>query len=400
MRFSVVLALFSLPTIACTIDGATTAQLDQEVIGGAAAPAGKWPDTVAVLWDGQQACTGTLVAPNVVITAGHCVAGGAPNGVLIGASKLSAPQEGETIQVMRAIEYPNSQNSVDAGLLVLARDATKAMPRQIASGWTKFDIKNEAQVQLVGFGTTDRDGMVSTDSLLEATTKITDFNCTKEGVGCNLLARPAGELGAGGMGIDTCPGDSGGPAYLLPDYGAFLAGITSRGYDTNTYYCSEGGIYERADKIVDWMETTSGVKVARGPTPAAMSIMTTRGEAGETKVEHNDPKPGVTHKFAITKQPGFGKAAVSDDGTVRVCPDAAVQGDDAVEVTVSDASDPMRAIAMTIKIVIAAGDPPDSCDPTDFGGSDGGGCCDTRRSAGGSLPLAMVVLLVLRRRRK
>jgi endonuclease G len=398
MRFSVVFALLVVPAVACTIDDASTAQLDQDVIGGAAAPAGKWPDTVAVLWDGEQACTGTLVAPNVVITAGHCVIGGAPNGVLIGASKLSAPQEGETIPIMRAIEYPNSQNSVDAGLLVLARDATKATPRQIASGWVKFDVKNNAQVQLVGFGTIDRDGNTPTDSMMEATTTITDFNCTTS-AGCNMLAQPDGELGAGGMGIDTCPGDSGGPAYLLTDYGAFLSGITSRGYDTNTYYCSEGGIYERADKIVDWMDQMSGTKVARGPTPTADDIMTTRGEGGETKITPNDPKAGVKHTFAVTKQPGYGKAAVSSDGTVRVCPDKGVMGDDAVEVTVSDASDPMRAIAMTIKVVIAAGDPPDSCDPMDFGG-DGGGCCDTRRSASGSLPLGLVVLLVLRRRRK
>ena len=38
---------------------------------------------------------------------------------------------------------------------------------------------------------------------------------------------PDGELGAGGMGIDTCPGDSGGPLYLPTDFGTFLAGVTS-----------------------------------------------------------------------------------------------------------------------------------------------------------------------------
>jgi secreted trypsin-like serine protease len=92
MRYSVAFALAAVPLVACTIDDVTTAQLDQDVIGGAAAPAGKWPDTVAVLWDGEQQCTGTLVAPNVVITAGHCVIGGAPDHVLVGASKLSQTQ--------------------------------------------------------------------------------------------------------------------------------------------------------------------------------------------------------------------------------------------------------------------------------------------------------------------
>ena len=404
MRFFVVVGLAAVPAVALAEDGGKseaprqTAPTSQAVIGGSAAPAGKWPDTVAVLWDGQQGCTGTLVAPNVVVTAGHCVGGGAPNGVLIGASKLSVPQEGETISVMRAIEYPNSQASVDAGILILSRAATKATPRTIASGWHKFDVKNGAQVQLVGFGTIDRDGNTPTDSLMEATTTITDYNCTTS-AGCNTLAKPDGELGAGGMGIDTCPGDSGGPAYLMTDLGAFLIGITSRGYDTNTYYCSEGGLYGRADKIVDWMELMAGGPVARGPAPTAAPIMTTRGDAGETKIEHNDPKLGVTHKFAITKPPGYGKAAVRDDGTVRVCADRGIAGDDGLEVTVSDGADPTRAMTVAIKIIIADASPPDSCDETQFGGDDGG-CCDTRRKAGGSIPLALAVLLVLRRRRK
>src|SRR5688500_1012701 len=44
------------------------------VIGGTAVPAGKWPDAVAVL--GQGSCTGTLIAPDVVLTAGHCADAG------------------------------------------------------------------------------------------------------------------------------------------------------------------------------------------------------------------------------------------------------------------------------------------------------------------------------------
>ena len=74
------------------------------------------------------------------------------------------------------------------------------------------------------------------------------------------------------MGIDTCPGDSGGPMYLLTEYGTFLAGVTSRSYDNSQFACSEGGIYGRPDKIVDWIEQQTGVKVARGPEPTARPI--------------------------------------------------------------------------------------------------------------------------------
>lgn len=388
MRYALSVALLAIPL------GAAAGPATEPVIGGSAAPAGKWPDAAAVLWGGDAACTGTLIAPTIVMTAGHCVEGGAPDAVLVGATAKSRPEEGETIDVMRAIPYPDSQNTIDIAVLVLARPATTA-PRLIASGWARADIKNGGQVQLVGYGTTDRNGNIETDSLMEATSSITDYNCMTSS-GCNVAARPDGELGAGGMGIDTCPGDSGGPLYLLTDYGAFLAGVTSRGYNNNQYFCSEGGIYGRPDKVIDWIETAASVKLERAPGPTAEPIMAVRGRGSETKIVTNDPKAGAKHTFAITTQPAYGTAAVSSSGTVRVCPQKDVVGDDAVVVSVSDAADPARTLSLRIPVVIADGDPEDDCDPTDFGG---GGCCDTRRSATGSIPLALIIALVLRRRR-
>ncbi len=400
---SAVLALFALPAIAAAENGdvsdephVQTSESHQAVIGGAAAPAGKWPDAVAVMWGGQQACTGTLIAPTVVVTAGHCIGNDPPDGVLVGASALSRPQEGQTISVMKAVEYPNSWNTVDAGILILSQPATTT-PRAIASGWAKFDIKNGAAVQLVGFGTTDRNGNRPTDSLMEAATTITDFNCSTS-PGCNSGARPDGELGAGGMGIDTCPGDSGGPVYLTTEYGAFLTGITSRAYDNANVACSDGGIYGRPDKIMDWIETQAGLKLTRGPEPSAELITVVGGDAGETMVQHNDPKSGAMHTYEITTAPMYAKAAVREDGLVRVCGAPGIVGGDELIVTVTDTADPTRSLPAKVSILMQEGDATD-CDPEAFG-DDGGGCCDTRRSAGGSIPLALVVLLVLRRRRK
>jgi uncharacterized protein (TIGR03382 family) len=391
MRYVLTVALLALPISA--VAGPAAAP----VIGGSEAPANKWPDAAAVMWSGEQACTGTLVAPNVVLTAGHCVEGGAPDQVLVGATAKSRPQEGELIDVMRAAAYPDSQSTSDVAVLILAQPSTIA-PRLIATGWARADLRNGAAVELVGYGTTDMNGNVETDSLLEAESTITDFNCTRSS-GCNALARPDGELGAGGMGIDTCPGDSGGPIYVLTSYGSFLAGVTSRGYDSNTYYCSEGGIYARADKVVEWIETTAGVTLERTPGPTADPIMAIRGRGSETKVAPNDPLEGADHTFAIATQPGYGVAAVSSHGVVRLCPKSDVIGDDSLVVAVTDASDPMRTALLKIPVIIADGDPEDECDPTAFG-SDGGGCCDTRRSASGSLPLALFVAVVLRRRRR
>jgi endonuclease G len=380
----------------CAADPAAQTTTDEAyILGGANAPAGKWPDVVAVRERGSQFCTGTLIAPTVVLTAGHCNDPALDN-VLIGTSSLARPAEGEIIQVTKKVEYPSSQRNADLAVLVLA-SPSKFMPRPIASGWVRNDIKNGAQVALVGFGAIDRDGSQFIPDLQEATTTITDADCTTSS-GCNPPVKPGGELGAGGMGIDTCGGDSGGPLYLATDYGTFLAGATSRGYDDNQFYCSEGGIYVRPDKFVEWIEMAAGVPVARGPEPTAEAITVVRGNGAETSIVHNDPKSD-DHTFAITTPMTMGTAAVRDDGRLRVCPKNDITGPDSLVVTVTDKQDPTRTATVKVPVTITDGDAGDNCDPNAFE-DDGGGCCDSGRSAGGALPLSLGVLAFLIRRRR
>jgi endonuclease G len=373
------------------------------VIGGSGAPQGKWPDAAAILYrvggvDGQE-CSGVLVAPTVVLTAGHCdpqvdSSIGVLDHVLLGTNSLADPNAGETLPVARTMPYPNSQTSVDITAIVLGRPALET-PRAIATGWARLDIANGASVELVGYGSIDANGNQYVDQIQQAQTTITDFDCSVSS-GCNTAAQPDGELGAGGMGIDTCPGDSGGPLYLLTSYGTFLAGTTSRSYDNATVPCSGGGIYERPDKVVDWIEQVTGTQVARGPEPTFADITARRGGAGETTIDPNDPV-GKQHVFDITVPPAHGMAAVRSDGRVRVCTDAsAPAGSDSTVVTVTDSAAPARKLAVTIPITIEDGTPPASCDVHAF--SEGGGCCDASGGGGGPLVLAALVGCFLRSR--
>ncbi len=368
------------------------------VIGGTNAPAGKWPDATAMLApDGLQECTGTLIAPTVVLTAAHCISTSpeSPTKVAVGAQSLARMTEGDVIPVVKRMAFPNGDRStVDIGVVVLASPSRFA-PRPIATGWARFGIKNGSQVSIVGFGAVDRDATTFKNELQEAITTITDFDCTRSS-GCNSLAKPAGELGAGGMGIDTCPGDSGGPLYVTSNGVTYLGGVTSRGYDSNQYDCSEGGIYARPDKVVDWIEEVAGTKVSRGPEPTYEALRAVRGHAAETMIVDNDPKD-TGHTFKIITQPGYGTAAIRDDGRVRVCTNDSVAGDDFVVVEVADSQDPTRVLTLKMPITIDDGEPGSDCDPEDFGSD--GGCCDAGKSAAGSLPLGLGVLLLLRRRR-
>jgi endonuclease G len=400
---SVALACSLIPSLAIAEDDTTPEPVqdptvdtkESPVIGGDDAPLGKWPDTAAILFNGQQQCTGTLIAPTVALTAGHCNDTTLKQ-ILVGTNNLRRPLDGggEVLDVVKRVKLQENDTTV----LVLDK-ASKIEPRALATGWATFDVKNGAKVQLVGYGTINEDANQGTDTMQEAETTITDFNCSVK-PGCDNF-----EIGAGGMGIDTCPGDSGGPMYLKTAYGDFLIGVTSRAYANARNFCGEGGIYGRPDQIVDVIEAAAGVPVKRGPEPALdADLLAIRGDAAESSIIHNDPKAGAAHTFAITTQPMKGQAAVNANGTLRVCvAQDAVPGDtDSLVVTVTDSTDPTRSVAKRFKISVAANDPnTDACDPMAFGSDDGGGCCDSGgQGAGGSALLALIGLVALRRRRR
>lgn len=387
---------------ACLALPASAAAAPAPVIGGDDAKQGAWPDAAAILFptlDGDQAlCSGTLVAPTVVLTAGHCFNedDGLPDNVLIGGASLDHPGDGELREIDHGIVYPDPDLTEDVTVLILAKPSTKK-PRPIATGWARTDIVDGARIALVGYGAVDRQADLFVDQLQEARTTITDFDCSRS-FGCNDQARPAGELGAGGQGIDTCPGDSGGPLYLTADYGTYLAGVTSRSYDDARFPCSDGGIYVRPDKVIDWIEEVAGVPVARGPEPEADAITAVPGGGGDSKIHVNDPASD-DHTLEVTTPPAHAQANLRADGAVRICADpAAPPGADALTVTITDKTNARRTLAITIPITIAAGTADGPCDLDAF--RDDGGCCDAGHASGGAFPLALGVLALVRRRRR
>ena len=224
------------------------------IIGGTAVPAGKWPDAVAVL-GATGACTGTLIAPDVVLTAGHC-AGINPTRVIANTLDYGAPG-GTSAAVQSTTPYPDWENSYDVSVIVLAKPITGVAPRKLGTACTFQGFAASTSVHLVGFGSTDVRGGGDNSKLNEATAPVTDPQCSG-GNGCAPAIAPGGEFVVGGNGKDTCFGDSGGPVYLDTPRGAVVIGAVSRGLDGTTNPCGDGGIYVRTDKIAAWIETTAG----------------------------------------------------------------------------------------------------------------------------------------------
>lgn len=237
------------------------AALDSPVVGGTLVRAGEWPDVALVVAPGAL-CTGTLIAPDVVLTAGHCVDAG-PFEIVLGTVDYASPA-GQVLAVKQAIAYPDWQHTYDVGVLVLEHPAG-ARPRAIASACTvRAKVRRGATGHVVGFGLTTAAGTGDNTKLHEADLAITDASCSRD-AGCNPRVAPGGELAAGGNGVDACFGDSGGPLYVEAGAGPSLVGVVSRGGGTPGEPCGGDGVYERADKVVAWIEQQTHRRLDRTP---------------------------------------------------------------------------------------------------------------------------------------
>jgi MYXO-CTERM domain-containing protein len=232
---------------------------NKAIVGGTEVQPGQWPDAVAVLGK-SGTCTGTLIAPDVVLTAGHC-ANIEP--VQVVANTIDyAQSEGVRSHVAKTVAYPSWQTSYDVAVLVLVSPIQGVEPRKVGTSCTFDKFSRETPVRLVGFGATDMSGAATNTLLRQAMTAVTDPECVG-GNGCKKAIAPGGEFVAGGTGnADSCFGDSGGPVYLDTAGGPIVIGAVSRGVDNADTPCGAGGIYVRTDKLVDWLVETTDRDIA------------------------------------------------------------------------------------------------------------------------------------------
>ena len=228
-----------------------------DVVGGARVPAGRWPDAVAVIGD-SGTCTGTLIAPDVVLTAGHC-AELAPTEIV--AATTDYGMGGTRLAVKSVTAYPSWRTSFDLAVLVLEKPVPGVTPRAVGAACTYDGLAAGTLVHLVGFGLTTAQGDGTNTALHEAMAPVVDASCMGA-EGCQKAIAPGGEFVAGGGGKDSCFGDSGGPVYLDTPRGQVLVGATSRGVAGSTTPCGDGGVYERTDKVIAWIEQVAGERIA------------------------------------------------------------------------------------------------------------------------------------------
>jgi secreted trypsin-like serine protease len=241
------------------------------VVGGTAVPDGQLRYVANIAIGGAFGCTGTLIAPDWVMTAGHCgsltgslTAGVVPTPIGLPASSYdvklgsvhadgSGAEDHKVTQVVVDSDYIVTNGAGNDVTLLQLDHPSAIAPVKIAAVGERDTWKTGTLSTIAGFGLTSEDATDPPPTMMRAVVPIqSDAYCAKaypNGLGG---AAAGGSYDAKTMlcagypqgGTDTCQGDSGGPL-LVParDGTPRLVGATSFG--DGCARAGEPGVYAR-----------------------------------------------------------------------------------------------------------------------------------------------------------
>jgi hypothetical protein len=252
------------------------------VIGGSPAATGTFPQLAFISDTTEEEgfrCTGTVVASNLILTAGHCAENietgivDEPGGYTVVTGNVDRGAASRQVSgVSQVVVYPGFAPSLlydDAALLVLSTPTTApVIPLWTASNAGTLEAGRAAQI--VGWGQEYFEQESLPETLKWADTAIQ----SPEWCGHHALDfYEQGELCAidpPSYATGACHGDSGGPLLASSAEGLVEVGITSHIY--GECFTTDPTIFTRTDILVSWVHEWAEAVKPPAPAPAPVPV--------------------------------------------------------------------------------------------------------------------------------
>jgi secreted trypsin-like serine protease len=258
MKTSAALAIIAALLTAPLPGGAQT-----KIVGGTKATGGDYPWMAAIanttggsLFD-RQFCGGSLIAPDWILTAAHCMEGEVAEGVqiLVNFTDLD-DSAGAEIRGVKGIYIHPSFTDIkgdlynDVALILLDAPINTVTPIEVATSPVAVTVG--AAVRAIGWGDTKGSPRYPNE-LQEVDLAIESIITARRVYGVSNLDNR--HLAAAANGKDTCAGDSGGPLFDIDGGGGginpLLVGLTS--YGLGCAVRNVPGIYTNVGNYIAWI---------------------------------------------------------------------------------------------------------------------------------------------------
>jgi len=240
------------------------------VIGGHNATIAQYPSLAYI--EGVQAtsgyaCTGTVVAPRVVLTAGHCVEDIESSSIVepgeiavaTGVSNLTKIPDANVSQVVQVLAYPNfdpTKLQGDAGLLILAAPVA-APPIPLATTADAALYEPGDPLTIAGWGIDDRSTGHTPNQLQAATVPVEEAARCKKGTRRFYpFFDPSRQV---------CALDIPGFKITRPDGSAVEVGVVSLG--DGSCNPASPAVFTRVDQISTWVQSWINAVELGAPAP-------------------------------------------------------------------------------------------------------------------------------------